>query len=73
MVSLLIVIWIEYQTLEWNLDEQINEKRILFVLMSIYRYQMSLGAILEFYNSATMNLTHNIRKNKVNIDLSLLF
>lgn len=34
---------------------------------------MSLGAILEFYNSATMNLTHNICKNKVYIDLSLLF
>ena len=31
------------------------------------------GAILEFYNSVTMYLTHNIRKNKVNVDLEFFF
>ena len=31
----------------------------------IYHYQMSPGEILEFYNSATMYLTHNIHMNKV--------
>ena len=31
------------------------------------------GAILEFYNSMTMYLTHNIRKNKVNVNLEFLF
>ena len=30
------------------------------------------GVILEFYNSVTMYLTHNIRKNKVNVDLQYL-
>ena len=39
----------------------------------IYPYRMLPGAILEFYNSVTMYLTHNIRKNKVNIDLEFLF
>lgn len=35
---------------------------------------MSTGAILEFYNSATvyMYLAHNIRKNKVNCVLLFL-
>ena len=31
------------------------------------------GAIREFYNSATMYLTHNIHKNKVHVDLECLF
>ena len=31
--------------------------------------QMLQGAILEFYNSVTMYLTHNISENKVNVDL----
>ena len=31
------------------------------------------GAILEFYYSVTMYLTHNIRKNKVKVDLEFLF
>ena len=33
------------------------------------------GAILEFYNSATMylGLTHSIRKNKDKVDLVFLF
>ena len=39
----------------------------------IYLYRMLPGAILEFYNSVTMNLTHNIRKNKVNVDLEFYF
>ena len=39
----------------------------------IYPYRMLPGAILEFYNSVTMYLTHNIRKNKVNVDLEFLF
>ena len=30
------------------------------------------GAILEFYNSVTMYQTHNVRKNKVNVDLEFL-
>ena len=30
------------------------------------------GAILEFYDSVTMYLTHNIRKNKVKVDLEFL-
>ena len=30
------------------------------------------GAILEFYNSVTMYLTHNIRKIKVKVDLEIL-
>ena len=36
-------------------------------------YRMLPGAILEFYNSVTMYLTHNIRKNKVNVDLEFSF
>ena len=39
----------------------------------IYPYRMLPGAILEFYNSVTMYLTHNIRKNKVNVDLEFFF
>ena len=39
----------------------------------IYPYRMLPGAILEFYNSLTMYLTHNIRKNKLNMDLEFLF
>ena len=39
----------------------------------IYPYRMLPGAILEFYNSVTMYLTHNIRKNKVNVDLEFSF
>ena len=41
----------------------------------VYPYRMLLGAILEFYNSVIMylGLTHNIRKNKVNVDLEFLF
>ena len=39
----------------------------------IYHHRMLPGAILEFYNSVTMYLTHNIRKNKVNVDLKFLF
>ena len=39
----------------------------------IYPYRVLPGAILEFYNSVTMYLTHNIRKNKVNVDLEFLF
>ena len=40
----------------------------------IYPYRMLLGTILEFYNSVIMylGLTHNIRKNKVNVDLEFL-
>lgn len=42
--------------------------------MSICHNRMSTGAILEFYNSATvyMYLAHNIRKNKVNCVLLFL-
>ena len=36
---------------------------------NIYPDRMLVGTILEFYNLVTMYLTHNIRKNKVNIDL----
>ena len=39
----------------------------------IYPNWMLVGAILEFYNSVTMYLTHNKRKNKVNVDLEFLF
>ena len=39
----------------------------------IYPYRMLTGAILEFYYSVTMYLTHNIHKNKVNVDLKFLF
>ena len=40
----------------------------------IYPYRMLPGAILEFFNSVTMYLTHNIglRKNKVNFNLEFL-
>ena len=38
----------------------------------IYPYRMLPGAILEFYNSVTMYQTHNVRKNKVNVDLEFL-
>ena len=38
----------------------------------IYPYRMLPGAILEFYKSVTMYLTHNIRKNKVKVDLEFL-
>ena len=34
---------------------------------------MLTGAIMEFYNSKTTYLTHNIRKNKVYVDLQFLF
>ena len=34
---------------------------------------MPQGAILEFYNSATMYLTHNICKNKANMTYHLYF
>lgn len=34
---------------------------------------MPQGAILEFYNSATMYLTHNICKNKANVTYHLYF
>ena len=34
---------------------------------------MLSGAIWEFYNSTTMYLTHNIHKNKVNVNLECLF
>ena len=41
----------------------------------IYPYRMLPGAIFEFYNSVTMylGLTHNIWKNKVNVDLEYFF
>ena len=39
----------------------------------IYPYRMLPGAILEFYKSVTMYLTHIIRKNKLNVDLEFLF
>ena len=39
----------------------------------IYPYRMLPGAILEFYDSVTMYLAHSIRKNKVKVDLEILF
>ena len=30
------------------------------------------GAVLELYNSVTMYQTHNVYKNKVNVDLEFL-
>lgn len=41
--------------------------------MSTYSYYMSLGAILEFYNSAKIYLIHIVRKNKANVDLALIY
>ena len=45
----------------------------LYAYVYINPYWMLPGTILEFFNSMTMYLTHNIRKNKVNIDLEFLF
>ena len=39
----------------------------------IYPYRMLPGAILEFYKLVTMYLTHDIPKNKVNVDIEFLF
>ena len=41
--------------------------------MSIFPYLMSWGAILQFYNLTLLNLTQNVRKNKVIVDLKFLF
>ena len=45
----------------------------LYALVYIPLLDVAGGAILEFYNSVTMYLTHNIPKNKVNVDLAFLF
>ena len=44
-----------------------------YALVYIPLLDVAGGTILEFYNSVTMYLTHNIRKNKVNVDLEFLF
>ena len=38
----------------------------------IYPYRVFPGVILEFYNSVTMYLTHNIGNNKENAHLAFL-
>ena len=45
----------------------------LYALVYIPLLDVAGDAILEFYNSVTMYLTHNILKNKVNVDLKFLF
>ena len=44
-----------------------------WVYTYIYPFRMLPGAILEFYNSMTMYLTHNICNNHINVDLEFLF
>ena len=62
----LLVLWIKFRcSTKWKKNTNCMHEYI-------YPYRMLPGAILEFYKSVTMYLTHNIRKNKVNIDIEFL-
>ena len=50
-----------------------KEEYNLYALVYIPLLDVAGGAILEFYNSVTMYLTHNISENKVNVYLEFLF